>query len=568
MTGMTYIEDIFAEDGSYLGWNANTNPEKITGNNGETIPDTYKDGSFKFASNNNKDSLIASEYLSSSDVNMEAGTAFETYPITSGTGRYKNIESGTINGNEDFWGGADIQLSSHDLKVSPEQNIQIDSQYILSDITPFKDISYDRSSDTSLAIGDVDGDGYGDIIAGIGGDNTKPLIEIYSGKDYSLMAKLNPFHGMEKTKFSLAAGDINSDNFLDIIVGQGEGGSAAVQAFSGRLLFDVISNSKGESNGPKSVQGVNPLNGKATMKATKLFTDDFHPFEDDGYKGAVDVSSGYILPRPENQVSSEDLDNVIQSSFANLIALKVNEKSTRQSPSIKTFYYTGGSSHMSDHDSNESSDIPTLESSLNIKQKLASINGSFIDLSNDMEDRGYGSLIGQTTRGKEYAYYIDTEAVQKGSMQVFKHNKISLNPGNSYVGTDKADRLTGSKNNDTIDGKESNDSLNGGSGDDLLNGGSGNDRLDGGRGNDRIIGGTGSNILKGENGRDTFVVGEGDDTIQDLDLKQDVIELSGNYKIIALGSDSRINFNKNDSSVLVLGITADDLTNSDVIHNI
>ena len=116
--------------------------------------------------------------------------------------------------------------------------------------------------------------------------------------------------------------------------------------------------------------------------------------------------------------------------------------------------------------------------------------------------------------------------------------------------------------------KKSNDSLNGGSGDDLLKGGSGNDRLDGERGNDRIIGGSGSNVLNGGGGRNTFVVGKGEDTIQDLNLKTDGIELSGNYQIIALGSDSRVNFNKNDSSVLVLGITADDLTNSDVIHNI
>ena len=616
MTGMTYIEDIYAEDGSYLGWNANTNPEKITGNNGETIPDTYTEGSFKFASNDNKDSLISSEYISSYNVDMEAGTAFETYPITSGTGRYKNITSGTINGNEYFFGGADIQLSSYDLKVKPDLNIQIEDQYILADIKPFQDINYDMSADTSLTIGDVDGDGYGDIIAGIGGDNTKPTIEIYSGKDYSLMAKLNPFHGMEKTKFSLAAGDLNSDNFLDIIVGQGEGGSAAVQAFSGRLLFDVISNSNGESNGPKSVQGVNPLNGRATMKATKLFTDNFHPFKDDGYNGAVDVSSGYILPRPENQVEMNELENVIQSSFANLIALKVDEKSTRQSPSIRTFYYTGGSghtahanhgsddsdqlsmfgtkaeaeaaakemgcsgahqmgsmwmacsSHMSDHDNSEPSDIPTLESSLNINQKLTSINGSFIDLSNNPKDRGYGSLIGQTTNGKEFAYYIDTQAVQKGSMKVFDHRKISLNPGESYVGTDNADQITGSKNNDTILGKGGNDSLNGGQGDDLLKGASGNDRLHGYNGNDRIIGGSGSNVLNGGAGRNTFVVGKGEDTIQDLNLNNDAIELSGNYQIIALGSDSKINFKKKDFSVLVLGITADDLTNSDVIHKI
>jgi Ca2+-binding RTX toxin-like protein len=226
------------------------------------------------------------------------------------------------------------------------------------------------------------------------------------------------------------------------------------------------------------------------------------------------------------------------------------------------------SSHMSDNDNTEPSDIPTLESSLNIKRKLTSINGSFIDLSTNPKDRGYGSLIGQTANGKEYAYYIDTQAVQKGSMKVFNHRKISLNPGESYVGTDKVDQLTGSKNNDTMLGKGSNDALSGRNGDDLLKGASGNDRLDGGRGNDRIIGGSGSNVVIGGAGRNTFVVGKGEDTIQDLNLNNDVIELSGNYQIVALGSDSKINFKRNDFSVLVLGITADDLTNSDVIHKI
>ena len=36
MSGMTYINDVFNSDGSYAGWNANTNPSKITGTNGET----------------------------------------------------------------------------------------------------------------------------------------------------------------------------------------------------------------------------------------------------------------------------------------------------------------------------------------------------------------------------------------------------------------------------------------------------------------------------------------------------------------------------------------------------
>ena len=193
-----------------------------------------------------------------------------------------------------------------------------------------------------MAVGDIDGDGFAEIIAGIGSNNLQPAIEIYSGADYSLMGRINPFAD-KATSINLAAGDINSDNFVDIIVGQGQGdgGTGRVEAFSGRLIFDVIQNSAGADNGDASVQDVNPLDGNALSKATELFTDVFRPFADEEYTGAVDVSSGYILPRPKDQQTNDQLDQVVQTSFANLIALKVNSNSSKDLPSIKTFYYTG-----------------------------------------------------------------------------------------------------------------------------------------------------------------------------------------------------------------------------------
>lgn len=271
-----------------------------------------------------------------------------------------------------------------------------------------------------MAVGDIDGDGFAEIIAGIGSNNLQPAIKIYSGADYSLMGRINPFAD-KATSINLAAGDINSDNFVDIIVGQGDGGTGRVEAFSGRLIFDVIQNSAGADNDDASVQDINPLDGNALSKATELFTDVFRHFADEEYTGAVDVSSGYILPRPKDQQTNDQLDHVVQTSFANLIALKVNSNSSKDLPSIKTFYYTGGSGHAShtdhgEHDeqtkfatqaedeaaaasfgctgahqmgdtwmvrdnmtemtatNNQDHDIPTLESALNINKQISSIN--------------------------------------------------------------------------------------------------------------------------------------------------------------------------------------------------
>ena len=76
------------------------------------------------------------------------------------------------------------------------------------------------------------------------------------------------------------------------------------------------------------------MDPEAMGSATSLYKGDFRPFEGENYTGSVDVASGYILPRPEpgpdeNHQTQDEVDNqIIQSSFANFITLKVNEKST------------------------------------------------------------------------------------------------------------------------------------------------------------------------------------------------------------------------------------------------
>ena len=207
-------------------------------------------------------------------------------------------------------------------------------------------------------------------------------------------------------------------------------------------------------------------------------------------------------------------------------------------------------------------DVPTLESSLNIKNPLSSINGTFIDRSSNVDERGHGALIGQHPDGRQYAYIIDDNEVQKGKWSTFKHHKISLTPGTT-IDAAKDDsttsRLIGTSGNDQIKGSQANEVLRGLKGDDQLIGRHGNDEIYGGADNDRLIAGSGDNTLQGGAGQDTFVVGKGFDVIKDFNPLNDAIELSGDFQVIADGNNSRIEWTDTNNSVLVLGIKPSEL---------
>ncbi len=117
----------------------------------------------------------------------------------------------------------------------------------------------------------------------------------------------------------------------------------------------------------------------------------------------------------------------------------------------------------------------------------------------------------------------------------------------SRTGSDIGQFISGGLGNDTIDGRGGEDVLLGQIGDDEIQGGDGNDNIDGGDGEDAISGGAGNDTLRGGLGDDTIIGGSGDDEIDG----------GAGFDIITAGSgnDALIGANGNDT---LIGNVGDD----------
>ncbi|MBP3958590.1 Ig-like domain repeat protein [Gemmata sp. G18] len=89
-----------------------------------------------------------------------------------------------------------------------------------------------------VATGDVNNDGISDIIVSAGAGAPGGHVKVYSGSDYSELASFFTFIGYTGG-VNVAAGDVNGDGFADIVVGTAIANDH-VKAFSGRNPADTL----------------------------------------------------------------------------------------------------------------------------------------------------------------------------------------------------------------------------------------------------------------------------------------------------------------------------------------
>ena len=86
-----------------------------------------------------------------------------------------------------------------------------------------------------VATADVNSDGFVDVIVGSAGNRLSKVM-IYSGRRGTLLQSFQPFGVGAKAGVRVAGGDVDGDGYGDVVVGRGPGGVARVAVYSGQLL--------------------------------------------------------------------------------------------------------------------------------------------------------------------------------------------------------------------------------------------------------------------------------------------------------------------------------------------
>ena len=160
-----------------------------------------------------------------------------------------------------------------------------------------------------VATGDVNGDGVPDIIAatGVGGG---PRMRVFSGIDGAVIGDFFAYEETYRGGLSVAVADVNGDGFADIVTGTDQGGGPRVRVFDGRTLSvvqDFFAFDSNQRGGVRVAAADFNRDGRADIVAatgtgvparvvvfdavSRTPIRDFAPYEA-GFTGGVNVAAG------------------------------------------------------------------------------------------------------------------------------------------------------------------------------------------------------------------------------------------------------------------------------------
>ncbi len=103
---------------------------------------------------------------------------------------------------------------------------------LLHELTPFGT----SASEIRVAVGDLIGDGTQHIVAATG-PNAAPSIKVFDSSNGSLLRTIAPFESTFRGGVNLAVGDINGDGIAEIIAAKGAGSTPQVKVFDAKGVF-------------------------------------------------------------------------------------------------------------------------------------------------------------------------------------------------------------------------------------------------------------------------------------------------------------------------------------------
>ena len=441
---------------------------------------------------------------------------------------YSVSGAGDLNG--DGFDDLIIGSNSQDFRESPRyvifgQSGGFDAEFDLSTINGNNGFLLDGAVRSVSNAGDVNGDGFEDIIVGGVGVSTGEVIDSESINQvaYVLFGKSSNFDtNIELTEldgsdgFILTtlgysydvsdAGDINGDGLDDLIVSSSESLDSVVYLVFGRNdgtdridLFNLDGSNGFTIDGfdrfnfaPRSISNAGDING-------------------DGFDDIVIGTNGGPLG------SSNDGQ-----------AFVIYGKSQEFEPTLT---------------------LPNLESSqgfiINVNESQISVGSA-----GDINDDGFDDIIigspnadgNERISGRSYVVFGFDDSSQP--------NKITGTSGNDIIdGTVNADQIHALAGNDRVRGLAGNDTINGDAGQDTLFGNNGNDLIDGGDGNDTLWGQADNDSVAGGNGRDRILGNNGNDTLEGGNDIDTLFGGNGNDSVFGNGGNDQVIGNAGDDSL-------------------